>query len=151
MGKWYLTNAPHISYSDALSFQERGGAQDVLDAIDSINIHMLPFFAQTASTGECALAHQLYNATEQFSSEESLAIGFNRPPILHWSRKWQKNVFWRGRFHFVRPTDHWQLSKNGWPSVTSEGVQPNSPDAVADVQNEHVRAVRESFREVTQY
>lgn len=32
--------------------KERGGAQDVLDAIDSINIHMLPFFAQTASTCE---------------------------------------------------------------------------------------------------
>ncbi|KAF9020415.1 hypothetical protein BDZ89DRAFT_1072248 [Hymenopellis radicata] len=28
------------------------------------------------------------------------------------------------------------LSENGWPSVTSEGVQPNSPDAVANVQNE---------------
>jgi exo-beta-1,3-glucanase (GH17 family) len=34
----------------AYGYQERGGAQDVLDAIDSINIHMLPFFAQTAST-----------------------------------------------------------------------------------------------------
>ncbi|KAF9072645.1 glycoside hydrolase superfamily [Rhodocollybia butyracea] len=29
------------------------------------------------------------------------------------------------------------LSENGWPSVTSSGVQPNSPDAVANVQNEH--------------
>lgn len=35
----------------AYGYQERGGAQDVLDAIDSINIHMLPFFAQNASTG----------------------------------------------------------------------------------------------------
>ena len=38
----------------AYGYQERGGAQDVLDAIDSINIHMLPFFDQTAST--CALS-----------------------------------------------------------------------------------------------
>lgn len=38
----------------AYGYQERGGAQDVLDAIDSINIHMLPFFAQTAST--CAFS-----------------------------------------------------------------------------------------------
>lgn len=30
------------------------------------------------------------------------------------------------------------ISQNGWPSVTSPGVQPNSPSAVADVQNEHV-------------
>jgi hypothetical protein len=28
--------------------------------------------------------------------------------------------------------------ENGWPSVISEGVQPNSPDAVADIPNEHV-------------
>jgi len=36
----------------AYGYQERGGAQDVLDAIDFINIHMLPFFAETASTGK---------------------------------------------------------------------------------------------------
>ena len=35
----------------AYGYQERGGAQDVLDAIDSINIHMLPFFSQQASIG----------------------------------------------------------------------------------------------------
>jgi exo-beta-1,3-glucanase (GH17 family) len=36
----------------AYGYQERGGAQDVLDAIDLINIHVLPFFDQTASTCE---------------------------------------------------------------------------------------------------
>jgi exo-beta-1,3-glucanase (GH17 family) len=36
----------------AYGYQERGGAQDVLNAIDSINIHMLPFFAQSATTGK---------------------------------------------------------------------------------------------------
>lgn len=35
----------------AYGYQERGGAQDVLDAVDYINIHMLPFFAQNATTG----------------------------------------------------------------------------------------------------
>ena len=35
----------------AYGYQERGGAQDVLDAIDFINIHTLPFFDQKASTG----------------------------------------------------------------------------------------------------
>lgn len=34
----------------AYGYQERSGAQDVLDAIDSINIHMLPFFDSNAST-----------------------------------------------------------------------------------------------------
>jgi len=38
----------------AYGYQERGGAQDVLDAIDFINAHMLPFFAATASTGSAA-------------------------------------------------------------------------------------------------
>lgn len=36
----------------AYGYQEHGGAQNVLDAIDSINIHMLPFFFQNASTGK---------------------------------------------------------------------------------------------------
>ena len=35
----------------AYGYQERGGAQDVLDAIDYINIHMLPFFSTAATTG----------------------------------------------------------------------------------------------------
>lgn len=38
----------------AYGYQERGGAQDVLDAIDYINIHMLPFFSSLASTGALA-------------------------------------------------------------------------------------------------
>jgi len=38
----------------AYGYQERGGAQDVLDAIDSINIHMLPFFAKDATIGQNA-------------------------------------------------------------------------------------------------
>lgn len=32
--------------------------------------------------------------------------------------------------------------QNGWPSVTSDGVKPNSPDAVADIPNEQVCIVR---------
>jgi hypothetical protein len=31
-----------------------------------------------------------------------------------------------------------QFYQNGWPSVTYEGVEPNSPNAVANVQNEKV-------------
>lgn len=38
----------------AYGYQERGGAQDVLDAIDYINIHMLPFFSSLATTGALA-------------------------------------------------------------------------------------------------
>ena len=44
----------------AYGYQERGGAQDVLDAIDSINIHMLPFFAQTASTCMCSFTRMVH-------------------------------------------------------------------------------------------
>lgn len=88
----------------AYGYQERGGAQDVLDAIDSINIHMLPFFARTASTSDKAW------------------------PLVMTDLQW-----------FI---DHGNgkkmyMDENGWPSVTSEGVRPNSPDAVADIPNEH--------------
>ena len=43
------------------------------------------------------------------------------------------------RMGLYRCRTHRALSvpQNGWPSVTSEGVQPNSPDAVADIPNEH--------------
>lgn len=44
-------NIPVTVSELAYGYQERGGAQDVLDAIDFINIHMLPFFDQDASTG----------------------------------------------------------------------------------------------------
>jgi exo-beta-1,3-glucanase (GH17 family) len=36
----------------AYGYQENGGAQNVLDAVDFINIHMLPFFSSKASTGK---------------------------------------------------------------------------------------------------
>jgi len=90
----------------AFGYQERAdnGSQGLLDALDSINIHMLPFFAQTASTANNSWPLVL-NDLDWF--------------IEHGSGK---------KMYF---------DENGWPSVTSEGVQPNSPDAVADIQNEH--------------
>lgn len=36
----------------AAGYMMRGGAQDVLDAVDLISAHMLPFFAQDATTGD---------------------------------------------------------------------------------------------------
>ncbi|KAI0030066.1 glycoside hydrolase superfamily [Vararia minispora EC-137] len=87
----------------AYGYQERGGAQNVLDAIDSINIHMLPFFSQNASTADQAWPLVLQDL------DWFIAHG-----------KGKKMYF----------------DENGWPSVTSPGVQPNSPVAVADVANE---------------
>ncbi|KII92263.1 glycoside hydrolase family 17 protein [Plicaturopsis crispa FD-325 SS-3] len=88
----------------AYGYQERGGAQDVLDAIDIINIHMLPFFAQNASTA--------------FKSW---------PNVLN-DLDWFINHGKGKKMYF---------DENGWPSVTSEGVQNNSIYAVANIQNEH--------------
>jgi len=87
----------------AYGYQERGGAQDVLNAIDSINIHMLPFFSQNASTGA------------------------NAWPLVLTDLDW-----------FIQHGDGKKMyfDENGWPSVTSPGVQPNSPNAVANVPNE---------------
>ncbi|KAF9019746.1 glycoside hydrolase [Hymenopellis radicata] len=93
-----------VTVSDmAYAYQENGGAKDVLDAIDLIDAHMLPFFSWQASTAS------------------------NSWPIVRTDLDWfvakgeGKKIF---------------LSENGWPSVTSSGVQPNSPNAVANVDNE---------------
>jgi exo-beta-1,3-glucanase (GH17 family) len=42
----------------AYGYAERGGAQNVLDAIDYINIHMLPFFSQSATTGKSLCSYR---------------------------------------------------------------------------------------------
>jgi len=64
---------------------------------------MLPFFAQTASTGDKAWPLVL-NDVDWF--------------IAHGKGK---------KMYF---------DENGWPSVTSPGVQPNSPNAVASIPSE---------------
>ncbi|KAJ8597505.1 glycoside hydrolase [Rhizopogon salebrosus TDB-379] len=87
----------------AYGYQERGGAQDVLDAIDFINAHMLPFFSALATTGAAAW------------------------PLVEIDLNWfiahgnGKKIY---------------LDENGWPSVTSPGVQPNSVLAQPSVANE---------------
>ncbi|KAJ6457111.1 glycoside hydrolase superfamily [Mycena vitilis] len=88
----------------AYGYQEDNGAKAVLDAIDLIDAHMLPFVSPKAST-----------ATKAW------------PDVLN-------DLNW-----FV---DHGEgkkiyLTENGWPSATSEDVSPDSPSAVASVQNEH--------------
>jgi len=90
----------------AYGYQERAadGSQDLLDALDSINIHMLPFFSQLASIANDSWPLVL-NDLDWF--------------IDHGNGK---------KMYF---------DENGWPSVTSPSVQPNSPNAVADIQNEH--------------
>lgn len=40
----------------AYGYQAQDGAQEVLDAIDAVGAHMLPFFAWDASTGEIPTA-----------------------------------------------------------------------------------------------
>ncbi|KAI0051806.1 glycoside hydrolase family 17 protein [Auriscalpium vulgare] len=88
----------------AYGYQERGGAQNVLDSLDFINIHMLPFFSQKASTASQAW------------------------PLVQTDLDWFVDHGNGKKMYF---------DENGWPSVTSPGVKPNSPKAVADVTNEH--------------
>ncbi|KAI9509735.1 glycoside hydrolase superfamily [Russula earlei] len=87
----------------AYGYQERGGAQDVLDAIDFINIHMLPFFTKSGSTGDRAWPLVLND--------------------LNWFIE-----HGRGKKMY--------FDENGWPSVTSDSVQPNNPYAVASISSE---------------
>ncbi|KAN0090826.1 glycoside hydrolase family 17 protein [Tylopilus felleus] len=86
----------------AYGYQERG-AQDVLNAIDYINIHMLPFFSPNATTGAQAW------------------------PLVVTDMDW-----------FIQNGNGKKMyfDENGWPSVTSSSVQPNSPNAVASISSE---------------
>ncbi|KAJ7328697.1 glycoside hydrolase superfamily [Mycena albidolilacea] len=90
----------------AYGYQEHedDGAQDILDAIDLVDAHMLPFFSTLASTANKAW------------------------PIVLTDLNWFIDNGQGKKIY---------LTENGWPSVTSDGVQPNSPSAVANVQNEH--------------
>ncbi|KAG1777729.1 glycoside hydrolase superfamily [Suillus placidus] len=87
----------------AYGYQERGGAQDVLDAIDFINVHMLPFFTALATFGAAAW------------------------PLVQTDMNW-----------FIQHGNGKKMyfDENGWPSVTSSGVQPNSILAQSSVANE---------------
>ena len=96
-------NIPVTVSELAYGYQERGGAADVLQAVDFINIHMLPFFSSKASTGDAAW------------------------PLVQSDLNW---FIQHGKGKKM------YLDENGWPSVTSSGVQPNSPKAVANVKNE---------------
>ncbi|EIW52391.1 uncharacterized protein TRAVEDRAFT_75371 [Trametes versicolor FP-101664 SS1] len=87
----------------ATGYQERGGGQDVLDVIDSINIHMLPFFSTEATTSDKAW------------------------PLVLQDLNWFIEHGNGKKMYF---------DENGWPSIIWSGVEPNSPDAVADVPNE---------------
>ncbi|KAI0305743.1 hypothetical protein B0F90DRAFT_1815321 [Multifurca ochricompacta] len=71
----------------AYGYQIRGGAQDVLDAIDSINIHMLPFFARSASSGDQAW-HLVQKDLGFFIENEWLAI---RPVGERATAKWSRD------------------------------------------------------------
>ncbi|KAG1724627.1 glycoside hydrolase family 17 protein [Suillus paluster] len=87
----------------AYGYQERGGAQDVLDAIDFINVHMLPFFSVNATNG--------YSAW----------------PLVETDMNWFIQHGGGKKMYF---------DENGWPSVTSPSVQPNSVNALASVPSE---------------
>ncbi|KAK0196176.1 glycoside hydrolase superfamily [Armillaria mellea] len=92
----------------AYGYQEHGGAKDILDAIDIIDAHMLPFFSQRASTASASWPIVLTDLDWFIENGEG------------------KKIY---------------LTENGWPSVTSQGVQPNSLNAVADIQNESVSSL----------
>ncbi|KIO09870.1 glycoside hydrolase family 17 protein [Pisolithus tinctorius Marx 270] len=96
----------------AFGYQERGGAQDVLDAIDFINIHMLPFFSTEATSGGAAWS-QVQTDMNWF--------------IQHGNGK---------KMYFDEASSSHFSALNGWPSVTSPGVQANSALAVASIPSE---------------
>ena len=107
---------------------------------------MLPFFSQNASTGvfpvllirqQGVLRFFVYNL-----ANESWPLVLND---LDWfiehgnGKKMYFDEVWK--VYSNSPVQMLMILpfQNGWPSVTSPSVQPNSPLAVSDVENEQVR------------
>ncbi|GAW02267.1 glycoside hydrolase family 17 protein [Lentinula edodes] len=99
---------PVLCFAEMLTgkyrLKENNGAPEVIQAIDFVDAHMLPYFSQQAS------------------------IANNSWPLVLDDLDWfVDNVYGKKIY----------LSENGWPSKNYSGVEPNSPYAVANVQNEH--------------
>ncbi|KAJ3841837.1 glycoside hydrolase superfamily [Lentinula raphanica] len=102
------------------SLKKYGGAPEVLEAINFVDAHMLPFFSQQASIGK--------HCNDLFRQDLNHVLLANESwPLVLNDLNWFVNNAYGKKIY---------LSENGWPSTTYPGVQPNSPYAVADVQNE---------------
>ncbi|KAJ3929773.1 MAG: glycoside hydrolase superfamily [Lentinula lateritia] len=94
-----------VTVSDmAYSYEENDGAPEVIQAIDFVDAHMLPYFSQQAS------------------------IANNSWPLVLDDLDWFVDNVYGKKIYLIQ---------NGWPSKNYSGVEPNSPYAVANVQNEH--------------
>ncbi|KAF5342415.1 hypothetical protein D9611_001374 [Ephemerocybe angulata] len=117
--------------------RQNDGSMDVLKAIDFVDAHMLPFFSQQAST----------EGSMSTPPPDTIDAAKNSWPIVMTDLNWflnnagGKKIYLSQvrncRSNFPGITElTTKFFQNGWPSVTSSGVQPNSPNAVANVQNE---------------
>ena len=123
----------------AYGYQEHDNAPMVMDAIDLVDIHMLPFFAQDASTCACTLSRSFSGAWTDVTCVADRAwpivqrdlnwfIAHGQGKKMYFSQVCLSPFFSLDSYSFVY--------QNGWPSTTYPGVEPNSPDAVADIPNE---------------
>jgi len=94
-----------VTVSDmAYSYQKEGGTDAVLEAIDSVNAHILPYFATNAKGGADAWSNVAGDISWFMNSKAG-----------------GKKIW---------------LDENGWPSESSQGVQPNSRTAHTDIGQE---------------
>lgn len=68
----------------AYGYQETDNSHLVLDAIDYINIHMLPFFSQKATKGEAILMQGFWSLTDatSFFRQRCMATGDKRYQLV---------------------------------------------------------------------
>ncbi|KAH9002064.1 glycoside hydrolase family 17 protein [Lactarius hatsudake] len=129
-----------VTVSDsAYGYQRNGGAQDVLDAIDSIGIIMLPFFAASATTG--MLLSPCHSFTFKNLPLGDQAWGNVQNDLNFFIQNGNgKKMYFEEVRHLSTPfsklTFHLLHTQTGWPSATSTGVKPQSKTAVASVSNE---------------
>ena len=77
----------------AYGYQANEGAQNVLDAIDIINIHMLPFFSQHATTGKISPSNLLNDRHSTSHRSRSLVSSSQRLELVYRSREGEEDVF----------------------------------------------------------
>ena len=112
----------------ASAYQNDKDAKHVLNATDSFNIHMLPFFSKSATTGK--QAWPLVQSTLKYF----IGLGSGKKMYLDEVRTTRRAL---ALFATEARTPY--LGQNGWPSETSSSVKPNNDVAKASVQNENVR------------
>jgi hypothetical protein len=112
-----------------------------MDSLDYLHVHQLPFFSGDASTGVYIVSFPTTDSRLYYvSGKNALPDVKNDLNYFIKNGKGKKMVFdeVRGELTLVLIGGSHPPLQNGWPSVSYQGVEPNSQKAVANVASEKV-------------